>query len=120
VDDGDDPDFLVIDSDDSGESEVSQSDLLRLDDPKQIATILSQFSSSSWHPIVRGFQGRYEEDNTWLISGSGRQVQRLREWATTGEPPNDWEEVLGRGFLTDFLGNKEWVVYQCPDCKINI
>lgn len=115
----DGPDFTVVDSDDSAESDESQADLFRLDDPIQVPTILSQFSSTSWHPIVRGFHGKYDESNTWLISGSGRQVQKLKDWAAKGVPPDDWEEILGKGFLTDFLG-KGWLSFSCPNCHTDI
>ena len=116
----DDPDFTVSDSDSDESDDKTQADLLRLDDARQVEAILSQFLPSTWKPIVRGFHGKYDKCNTWLISGSGTQVKNLRDWATTGVPSNDWEEILGTGFLTDCLTKKEWVRYSCLRCHKDI
>jgi hypothetical protein len=33
-----------------------------------------------------------------------------------GELPEGWMELLGEGFLEDFLVGKSWKFYNCPAC----
>jgi hypothetical protein len=117
--DANEVDYEVAESEDD-ESDEDDDEMLSLDDPEQVQTILAEFSPSKWYPIVRGFHGRYDKRNSWLISGSGNQVKMLREWAVARKPPADWANILGRGFLKDFSTNKTWLSYRCPGCRAKI
>jgi hypothetical protein len=71
-------------------------------------------------PNVRGHGGVYNWENNWLVTGSGVQKGMIAEWMEEGECPETWLELLGEGFLEDFLVGKSWKFYSCPTCAINI
>lgn len=71
-------------------------------------------------PNVRGHGGKYKWDNNWAITGSGVQKGLIAEWKDVGQVPENWLELLGEGFLKNFLVGRCWKFYPCPTCAVNI
>jgi hypothetical protein len=70
-------------------------------------------------PTVRGHHGRYDFENTWLITGSGTQKAWIEEWKAMGRFPDNWQVLFGERFLEDVL-HKRFRPYYCPACRDEI
>jgi len=112
------PDFLIEEDLDDNNDDMS----LSLDDEVQCESILGDFhlNNNPQYPIMHGFLGNYDQNNSWLITGSKSQVHALKEWAASGLVPKDWKVILGQDFLRDFLADKNWDFYKCPGCQASI
>jgi hypothetical protein len=71
-------------------------------------------------PTLRGHDGEFDLENTWLTTGSGTQKALIQKWKVEGKHPMDWQVLFGERFLLDILGGKKWKWYLCAKCAKHI
>jgi len=64
--------------------------------------------------IMRGDLGKGSEE--WNIVGSGRKVEKMREWAKERTLPDNWKERLGIQFV-EYVKSETFSFYLCPLCQ---
>lgn len=70
-------------------------------------------------PTVRGHNGEYDFESSWLITGSGTQKKIIKDSMESKEVPDGWEALFGENFLADLL-SKDFRAYKCPNCDAKI
>jgi hypothetical protein len=67
-------------------------------------------------PICRGSNGQgRDQQKDWHVAGTGRKIEKAREWADKEVAPNEWRQLLGAGFVDEMI-QTQWDCYECPTC----
>jgi hypothetical protein len=68
-------------------------------------------------PIMRGDLG--DSSDQWNVAGSGRKIQKMRQWIREDMVPGNWKDSLRTQFVK-FVEITEFLFYVCPICSKHI